>query len=92
MLNSAAVKYSKRLLEAAACLTHPPVSQDIQILFTDKLNSNRQTCMLKGNLCLFRSFAKQINVSSLLSHPLEQNIYDRLMVQEKNAATEKLRA
>ena len=38
--------------------------------------------MLKGNLCLFRSFSKQINVSSLLSHPLEQNIYDRLRVPE----------
>jgi hypothetical protein len=67
MLSSAAVEYSKRLLEAAVCLTHPPVTEDIQILFTDKLSSNRGTCVLKGNLCLFRSFEKQINVSSLLS-------------------------
>lgn len=36
--------------------------------------------MLKGNLCLFRNFVKQINVSSLVSHPLEQNMYDRLRV------------
>jgi hypothetical protein len=38
--------------------------------------------MLKGNLCIFCSFAKQINVSSLASYPLEQNIYDRLRVPE----------
>ena len=38
--------------------------------------------MLKGNLCLFCSFAKQINVTSLASHPLEQNVYDRLRVPE----------
>ena len=86
MLSSVAVKYSERLLEAAVCLTHPPVTEDIQILFTDKMSSNRGTCMLKGDLGLFRSFEKQINVSSLLSlslsHPLEQNIYDRLRVSE----------
>ena len=46
--------------------------------------------MLKGNLCLFRSFAKQINVSSLVSHPLERNMYDRLGVPKNILLLRKL--
>ena len=46
--------------------------------------------MLKGNLCLFHTFAKQINVSSLVSHPFEQNMYDRLRVPKNILLRRKL--